>query len=531
MTDDDSTQLRWGNDGDAQANASGLDSLPLRQRRALGETFGGDRDLYDTLGYDKNPTVDDYWQRYLRQDLARTIVDAPAQTTWREKPDVTDDENDESQTSFEENVETLFREHELQARLDAVDRLAGIGHFGVLVMGFKDGAPLEEPVNDAALSGPDDLAYLMPIAEDRVDDWELVDDDSDERFGLPESYDIDFSNRDRLSDSVFDSQENVREVHHERVIHVPAGNTLDNVLMGRPRLEAVFNRLQDLEKVVGASSEAMWRAADYGLALQADAEHAGKLSDTQKENTEQELQKWYHGLQPFLRLSGFDVEKLDGDDVDPSGIFEALIKLIAGEAGIPQRILTGSERGELASTQDRASWLGRISERQTNFAEPKILRPLLDALVEFGVVAEPKGGDEGDSGREYEVEWPNLFELSDTEKAEIAKQKAQALKAARNPNSAQPIMSPGEIRAEVFDMDPELGAEVDIDENLPGDGGDGDDPLADLLPPEDAGPDSDEGDAPSESGDDDTEVDENVREQFEQSDVSDLLADGGHSSD
>lgn len=510
MSDDETVQatfdeLNAASDAStaAQSQRDGLHSLPLEGRIPFGETFGGERNLYQTLGYDDDPGIDDYWNRYLRQDIARTIVDAPAKTTWREEPEVVDDDSDDNQTPFEADVETLFREHELLARLEAVDRLAGIGHFGLLIIGVKDGRPLSSPVATGRLNGPDDVAYLMPVAEDRVDEWELVDDDSDERFGLPETYDIDFGQRRRNAGEIQSiSDDDIRTVHWSRVVHVPAGNTLDNVLMGRPRLEAVYNRLQDLEKVIGASAETFWRAADYGLALQADPEHAGQMNAEDRARTEEELRKWYHGLQPFLRLAGFEVEKLGGEDVNPTGVVEQILKLIAGETGIPQRILTGSERGELASTQDRASWLGRIGERQVNFAEPKIFRAFIDRMVDFGVVSEASPAE--DEIASYEVEWPNLFELSDVERAEVSAKKAKALKDARDPASAQPILTPGEVRQEVFGLDPELGAEVDIDEGVEGGG----DPLEDLLPdvPEN-------GDRP---GDEEPldEDDEQVQEQF-----------------
>ena len=490
----------------ATFNTAGPDSIPPRRRLGMGQTFGGDRDTYETLGYTEDLTVEDYWERYLRQDIARTIVDKPATTTWKEQPEVSDDADGENQTDFESDVETLFREKELLSRFDAVDRLAGIGHFGLLILGVADGRELSEPVASGRLSSTDDLAYIMPVAEDRVEEWELVRNEQDERFGLPEKYKVDLSSRDRLGNTTtLSNDSNVKWVHHERVIHVPAGNTLDNILMGRPRLEAVYNRLEDLEKVVGASSEMMWRAADYGLALKADPEHAGKLGKSAKEDIEEEMQKWYHGMQPFLRLTGFDVEKLGGENPSPEGIFDSLLKLIAGECGIPQRILTGSERGELASTQDRASWLGDISERQTNFAEPRIFRAFVDRMTSFGIVSEPTAGD--GEGRDYDVDWPDLFELSETEQAEIASKLSTALKNARDPGDPDPIMTKGEKREVVFKIDPELGAETDLDEEIPSQ--DDTDPLADLLP-EDGGedvPDEDEsGDVPDdEDGEDDEE--------------------------
>src|SRR3972149_659060 len=41
----------------------------------LGYSFGGDRDLYDALGYTKQLRYEDYYARYDRQDLATAGVD------------------------------------------------------------------------------------------------------------------------------------------------------------------------------------------------------------------------------------------------------------------------------------------------------------------------------------------------------------------------------------------------------------------------------------------------------------------------
>ncbi len=96
--------------------------------------------------------------------------------------------------------------------------------------------------------------------------------------------------------------------------------------------------------------------------------------------------------------------------------FKIIIQLISATTGIPTRILLGSERGELASSQDERNWLSYIASRQTNFAGPVILRPFIDRLIEYGAL--PKV--------EYEIHWPNLFKATNKEKAETHLQKAKA---------------------------------------------------------------------------------------------------------
>jgi hypothetical protein len=109
---------------------------------------------------------------------------------------------------------------------------------------------------------------------------------------------------------------------------------------------------------------------------------------------------------------------------------DVILNDISGGAGIPKRQLIGSERGELASSQDESNFLGTVAGRQEHDAEPGILRPVLDRLIATGVLPEPEGGS-------YTVEWPSLFELTEEEQSQVALNLAQALK------NAAPMGDPG----------------------------------------------------------------------------------------
>ena len=52
-----------------------------------GKSFGGDRNLYHTLGYPENLIYDDYLSMYKRADIAQRIIEAPVEDTWREPPE------------------------------------------------------------------------------------------------------------------------------------------------------------------------------------------------------------------------------------------------------------------------------------------------------------------------------------------------------------------------------------------------------------------------------------------------------------
>ena len=117
---------------------------------------------------------------------------------------------------------------------------------------------------------------------------------------------------------------------------------------------------------------------------------------------------------------GVSLDALAQQVSDPRNHVDVQLQMISAVTGIPRRILTGSERGELASTEDRNTWLSMIQERREEYAEPVILRPFIDKCIEFGVLAKPK--------TDYTVQWTDLWAASEKELADIGQIRATALK-------------------------------------------------------------------------------------------------------
>lgn len=397
-------------------------------RSRFGQQFGTDRDVWDVLGYDKTVDATDYREKYRRQDVARRIVELPPKDTWREAPTVSDSDGEDQDSDFESSANDLI-EQTLNAYWRRADIAAGIGEYGLLFLGFADGAAdLSEPVVEASSSDdlqatqpPEDLslAYLGVFAQDQVDGWQLGKDDdlspTDPMYNRPVRYDIDFGDLDGD-----ENDDEIEEVHWQRVIHIAEG-AVESDLKGTPRLRPVYNRLMDLEKVVGASAEMFWTGADRKYHFDIRDEY-GDLSSDDLDALDEEVQKLVHELQPYIKTTGTDVNVLGGEEVDPSGVVDSTLKFISGATGIPLRKLVGSERGEQASTQDRANWFDTVRSRQVNFGEPQLLRPTIDRLVAVGVLPDPADGS-------YDVEWPNLFELTEVEESEVAFNRARAAQA------------------------------------------------------------------------------------------------------
>lgn len=409
----------------SRANLSGM----------LGESFSGKRDTYAVLGYPRTLTFDNYRDKYIRQDIASRIVDAPAKASWALPPTVRENDDPKEETKFEAAWATLVKDLRIWHYLDRVDRLAGLGRYAVLLIGFGGSSDLETPVT----ANKNEVNFLSTFSEKTACVRKLVTDTTNPRFGLPESYDVDLSTELNDAKNVQSKRAlNSKIIHSSRIIHV-AEDLLEDEIFGKPRLERVYNLLDDLVKIAGGSAETFWQSADRGLQVELDKEMPFDADD--KEALEEELDEYYHGLRRFVRTRGVQMNALGSDIADPRGHFSVTISLISGATGIPQRILLGSERGQLASGQDERAWAQRVRERQESFAEPMILRPLVDRFIEMGVLPEPK---------EYEIVWPDLTTLGEQGKAEIAERIAKSVKAVADQN--EKVITTAEFRKHWLDL-------------------------------------------------------------------------------
>lgn len=394
----------------------------------LGESYfpstGGTakRDIYQVLGYKKTLSFQDYFNRYKRQDIAKPLINAPVEYSWRKKPIVIDqsDNEGEDKSSFQSKWEELVDENNIYSHLMRADKLTGIGKYGLILVGINDGKELSEEIGKA-----DKLLYIKEYTENSVSIKEYENDKSNERYGKPRIYSIRVVNNEGTN-----SQLREMDVHWTRIVHIAEG-LIDSDIEGTPRLESVFNRLQDLDQLAGGSSEMFWRGAFPGYAF--SAREDASFDENTSDDLEEEIQDYMHELKRYIRLQGIDVESLSTQIESPKDHFDLLITLIAASKQMPKRILTGTERGELASTQDERAWLTRMTSRREEFNEPIILRPFIDILINSDVLPEPEGG-------KYTVEWAELITVDAKEAAEIHKIRMDTLKMYLSTPGAQSII-------------------------------------------------------------------------------------------
>jgi len=371
------------------------------------DSYGGARNLYQALGYPTTITSADYYARYERHDIAFALIDRPVRATWQGGLEIIE-HSDDKDTPLEKAWIELRDRLKLENVFSRTDRLSGLGSYAVLLCGFDDAPTVEALQLPAA---PKALLYLRPFAEKSViiAQWET--NTANARYGKPVMYQL------SLNDGVTGTSSTLL-VHYTRVLHI-VDNPLESEVAGVPRLQMVYNRLMDLEKIVGGDAEMFWRGARPGY--QGKMAPDAILTESMKEDLKAQIDEYEHNLRRMLFNKGVTYEAMEQAIHDPASHVEIQLKMLSAATGIPLRILTGSERGELASSQDADTWASYVSTRRTEYAEPVIVRPFVDLMIRYGVLPEPVD--------KYEVGWSDLYAQSEKEKVGIGKDRAAALQA------------------------------------------------------------------------------------------------------
>lgn len=375
----------------------------------MGVQFDGVRDLYRSLGYSTTLSFDDYFARYTRQDIAKAIIDRPVKVTWQ-GPLLLIESEKADDTGFEKAWKDLDRRIGIKTIFSRVDKLTGIGRYGVILLGLDDVQGTMDFAKPVKV-GKRRLLYMKPFSEKNAPIVEYESNTQNIRYGLPKYYNI------SITDPSSKKEAAVR-VHFSRIIHIVDDN-LESEVLGTPRLESVFNRLMDIEKIVGGDAEMFWRSARPGFKGNVKDDYT--MTTKAKDALLNQLDEYEHDLRRFLVNEGVDVEALEQTIADPKSHFDVQIACICAEKGIPVRVLMGSERGELASSQDTTEWLSFVQARREDHAEPRIVRPTIDRLLQLGILPPP-------SSKDYMVSWQDLFSISEKSRVEIGKGRANALR-------------------------------------------------------------------------------------------------------
>ena len=234
----------------------------------------------------------------------------------------------------------------------------------------------------------------------------------------------------------------IRDVHWTRIIHIAEGLLEDDVY-GRPRLRAIWNQLEKLDKVVGGGSEAAWQRMNPGMQIDIDPEV--EVDEETEQDLVEQINEYESGQSRFMMTRGTKVNALSASVTNFGDNAKTIINLVCATEAMPNRILLGSERGELSSAQDDDNWKDKYGERREEFAIP-IVRNLIDRLVSCGAISAPRNSD-------YEITWPDTEEISQESKADIIYKLAQANNYQHAADDSI-ILSADEIRDMMYDLVP-----------------------------------------------------------------------------
>jgi len=394
------------------------------------------RDLNDECGYPSTEelSAELYREMYDRLSVAARVVEVLPEESWAMPPTVFEDNDPEVETDFEASWQALgtglrgagwYRDEEGSAVWECLKRadvLSRIGSYGAILLGLDDGAELSEPAAGLDEAGrrvgsesDRSLLYVRAFDESllQITEWER--DPKNPRYGLPVKYNVGFADLTATTKATVGQPTAFSAVHWSRIIHL-ADNLGSSEVFGVPAQRPVWNRLYDLVKLYGGSAEMYWRGAFPGYSIEShpqfgDIEWPSDLKD--------QVEQWTNGLQRFFRLGGVTMKDHAPQVVDPTPQIGAQVEAICIQIDVPKRIFTGSERGELASSQDARKWARRVGRRQTRYLTPRVVVPFVDRLIALGVLVEPSDG--------YGVGWPDLAALSPEERATVADKRTQAL--------------------------------------------------------------------------------------------------------
>lgn len=413
-----------------------LENVFHLRRRFLNQLTDPRRDIDAECGFPESLTVHDYRSYYDREGIATRLVNLWPDESWQSYPWCYEDEDPNTITEFEsawEAVGAMLRGsswHEdpevnpLWEYLHRADRLSGIGTFGVILIGLDDGKPLRTPAagideHGKATGGKQErkILYLRVFDESLLQVTRWNTNGKSPRYGHPEEYLLTFHDLKSEPAGGIGLSTTTEHVHWSRVVHL-ADNLGSSELFGRPRMQNNFNRLYDVsKKLLAGSAEMYWQGARPGLALQSHPQLGARVKFDANDIRDQ-MEQYQNHLQRFLAIGGAEINNLAPQVVDPTGQIDAQIMAICISEGIPKRIFMGSERGELASSQDDSQWNDRLKFRQRNYLIPRVIVPFVNRLIALRVLPVPKS---------YKIVFPDLNALSDAEMAEIMVKRTAAL--------------------------------------------------------------------------------------------------------
>jgi hypothetical protein len=222
------------------------------------------------------------------------------------------------------------------------------------------------------------------------------------------------------------------DVHWSRIIHFNP-NGITSSLFGTSVLKAIWNYLDDLDKVSGGYAELYFRQAKNLILCLLHDDRTYKPEEL--DEIESKLIDIQRGMKSYLMINQVkEVRSLTQDVKELSGGFEHIMNdLILPTCGVPARRFKGQEESKLGSTQDEAND-EEIANRRRLMIAKKVVKSLWTRLFDVGVLTPPKDG-------EFDVSFHVEKRISLTDKSQILKNMTDAIDKFRSTDGQELISS------------------------------------------------------------------------------------------
>lgn len=398
------------------------------------------------FGYPVTLTFEHFYTMYKRNGIARAGVARIVEKTWQDNPWLLEREEVHEETKLEQEVADAFDRLQVWGKLRDCDERARVGKYGGVIFRFADNKLLREPV-DSVPGGLDGLVELIPFYEGQMVVSEWVTDEKSKDYGQPKMYEF-----TEASTALGVGANRKFSVHPDRV-HVWSR---DGSVHGESCLEAGYNHLVDIEKIMGAGGEGFWKIAKAAPVLNIDKDAniqtlqsmLGAADAAQiAEKLDAIVGDWQKGFDQVLAFQAVEAKTLPLTMPVPEHFLAGPLQGFAASIPIPMKILLGSQTGERASTEDANEWNATVMSRRNQHVVPNIKR-IVGRLVQYKILAD----------RDWFVDWSDLTEASASEKIDRALKMADMN--AKSAGLGERYFTADEVR-EVMDMEP--GSDLALD--------------------------------------------------------------------
>jgi len=356
--------------------------------------------VYTDYGYPETVTFSNCWNMYRRFGIAKNIVELPVDTGWMTRPEI---------EGLNDEFERMADRTKFWLRVKALDTRQRVGRYAGMFMRVRDGQSPDKPIETKG-SGEGFLVAMTPLYEGQLKVLTTETNPASENYGLPTMYQFIGNGpggRSEYGSGVF-------SIHPSRIV-IAAEGADNGGIYGIPALEAAYNSLMDLRKIIGAGGEGFYKNAAQSVIFQLEDAASAKQNATLLEKfndnydafSKNRMRRglWTPGLRPTV---------LESSLANPKDFFASALNDVAAAAQIPATILIGQQTGRLASSEDSRHFLAMVNSRRENF-QSDLIGALIDWLMQYGVIR----------ASDYEIMWDDLLALSDSEKLDAAQKMAE----------------------------------------------------------------------------------------------------------